>query len=275
MEKIGKELLSEARVDSPGLSARILLEHASGLSKMDYILARREEAAEEIREEFFALLERRKRGEPIAYITGRKEFFGRNFHINDSCLIPRPETEQLVELALQFMPAAKCNFLDAGCGSGCIGLTLLAERCLWMGVLLDKFEGAMETAQKNARNLNLTAQFVRGDIFNAPFARNSFDLVVSNPPYISPDDKAEVMSEALDFEPWQALFSDEGGLSHMKYLARLAIKSLRPGGFVIVEHGWRQSEKVRAIFESAGFANICAYRDLANLSRCVAAQKIL
>lgn len=268
-----REILTKAGVDSPGLCARILTARAAGLAKIDYILCADQEldtAAAGRLEKFVA---RRAKGEPLAYILGEKEFYGLLFRVSAATLTPRPETELLVELALKFLPEQAIDFVDLGCGSGCIGETLLCLRPLWRGVLLDASWGALRIAQANARSLGCAAGLLQADLFDLPIKAASMDLIISNPPYISPEDKRLVMAETLAYEPHSALFSSSGGMAHIEGVIAGAANCLKNGGYVMLEHGATQAPKVAGLLLEYGFVQIETFKDLAGLPRCAVGRK--
>lgn len=273
LEKYGAEILKRVRIDAPDLSARVILKHVTGFSETEYLLCRRQNPSPEIIKNFCRLLMRRRKGEPLAYILAAKEFYGRNFAVFPDTLIPRPETELLVDISLNTFSGDNLLFLDACCGAGCIGLTLLSERKSWQGILLDNSIQPLKNAVLNAANLNVAPVLVYGDIFRWPFSPDIFDLVISNPPYISVEEKTEVMPEVIQYEPASALFSPNDGLAHLKGIIMGAARSLRPEGTIIIEHGYRQRGAILKLLTEFAFTNITVYDDMANLPRCVMAKK--
>lgn len=273
LEKNAQELLREARVDNPALSARVLLKSAAGLSDKDYLLSRGLPASLATRRIMGQFLERRSRGEPVAYITGKKEFYGRDFKVSSATLIPRPESEQLIDLALANLGEQPCLFLDAGCGSGCLGLTLLCERPAWRGILFDYSQKALEIARENSRLLNIECDFLVGDIFHWFFQPRIFNLIIANLPYISHTEKGEVMAEVLAYEPESALFSPDSGLGHIKALVDKAALSLLSSGILLLEHGWKQESEIEEYLREKGFTEVTAFRDFADLPRVILAKK--
>lgn len=243
------------------------------MSRVELAVSKDRELSAAELEKLYALARRRLLGEPMAYLLGRRDFYAHSFHVNPHTLIPRPETELLVDLALDFLPQGGVLFLDAGCGCGCIGLSLLAARPEWRGVLLDISSGALRCARQNAMEIAPRAMFAQGDFFNPPFPGSSLDLIVSNPPYIGRHELSRDQARALAFEPQSALFSDEEGLGHLKALAKEAMRCLKPGALCLAEHGASQREGAEAAFKSAGFRDIRYFDDLAGLPRCVAAAK--
>lgn len=269
-----RKKLAKAGVDSPGLCARLLAAHATGLNKIQYLLGWETELPGEICANIARLADRRAKGEPLAYILGNREFYGYDFEVTKATLIPRPETELLVDLALKFLPADKrIVFCDAGCGSGCIGLSLMAEMPDWKGILVDISAGALEVARRNANNLALSPLFIQADFAALPFSAESLDLLVSNPPYIARSRENLVMASTLAWEPRLALFSERDGLANLADTIAAGKIQLKQGGFIILEHDCNQGEAVKALLKEADFAEIADYNDLAGLSRCAVAQK--
>ncbi|MBQ9405496.1 MAG: peptide chain release factor N(5)-glutamine methyltransferase [Desulfovibrio sp.] len=271
-------LLKRAGVDSPRLSAEVLvrealcrLESESDWSARLFCImeAGRTLTAEEV-VQLDSLMARRAKGCPVAQIVGHKEFYGREFLVTQHTLIPRPETELVVECALLLVKEA-CCFADMGSGSGCIGLTLAAERLDWHGLLLDASTAALGTAAANCVRLGLAqrVRVVAGDMFQAPLRPNSLDLLVSNPPYIGISERHSVMAEVLEYEPEGALFSGHDGLKHLAAVMRVAAMTLKPGGWIVLEHGAYQGRDVRQMLVAGDiFDNVQTQRDLAGHERC-------
>lgn len=218
---------------------------------------------------FRALLEKRKLGEPIAYLLGEREFWSLPFLVTPDTLIPRPETELLVELALQagdgLAPAGTpLSVVDLGTGSGVIALALASERPHWQLVATDASHAALRIAQKNARRLkrdNVEFQF---GSWLTPLAGRRFHLIVSNPPYIA---SADPHLRDLGFEPQSALVAGNDGLDDIRVIVRDAPAHLQAGGWLLIEHGYDQGEAVRALFMTAGFAGVETRQDLGGNDR--------
>lgn len=272
-EKKLEALLVEAGVDSPGLCARMLVEHVLGLDPVHHILSSSRTLSADEENRLEDLVQRRAAGEPMAYILGRKAFYEHEFMVSPATLVPRPETEMLVDLALGLLPESRIRFADIGAGSGCIGLSLMAKRPCWHGVLLDISGEALHVASRNASRIAANPCLIQGDMFNLPFRDNSLDLLISNPPYIAFDEFPE-MDRTLAYEPPSALFSGNEGLGHIQGLALEAKRVLRAGGLAIIEHGYLQSRKVCEILTDAGFMDVNDHNDLAGLPRCATGQKI-
>lgn len=218
------------------------------------------------RTRFEALLVRRLAGEPVAYLTGRREFYGRTFEVGPAVLIPRPETEHLVELALERLPPGEAaSVLDLGTGSGCIAITLALEQPLARVTAVDRSSAALAVARRNADILNATVEFLDSDWFAALGGRR-FDLIVANPPYVASGDP-HLSQGDLRFEPAAALAAGADGLADLRTLAAAAPAHLVARGWLLLEHGWDQAEAVRALLHAAGFANPATWQDLAGQPR--------
>ncbi|MGY6587626.1 MAG: peptide chain release factor N(5)-glutamine methyltransferase [Wenzhouxiangella sp.] len=217
---------------------------------------------------FEALLARRHAGEPLAYILGQREFYGREFSVNPAVLIPRPETELLVDLTLKLGLPDNAKLADIGTGSGCIGLTLAAEQPTWALWLCDLSADALAVAEANRVALGLTGQveLSSGDLLAALPAALRFHAITSNPPYVAEGDRHLEQGD-LRFEPSMALSSGADGLDIIRRLAQGADNHLVPGGWLLMEHGFDQAEAVRALLEENDFQNIASHRDLAGIER--------
>lgn len=214
-------------------------------------------------------LQRRAAGEPLAYILGRKEFFGLMLDVNPDVLVPRPDTEILVEWALDLIPTDRpCRVLDLGTGSGAIALALQNERPLAQVTAIDASEGAWRTAKANGAKLNLPVRFLLGS-WLAPVANETFDLIVSNPPYIAEGDPH---LPALTHEPITALTAGHDGLRDIRTIATDALKHLEPGGWLLFEHGYDQAETVSQLLSATGYDRVNSRLDLAGHQRCTGGQ---
>ncbi|CAM5528959.1 peptide chain release factor N(5)-glutamine methyltransferase [Rhodanobacter lindaniclasticus] len=216
---------------------------------------------------FSALVERRAAGEPVAYITGRRGFWSLELEVTPATLIPRPETELLVELALQrLLPDAACSVADLGTGSGAIALAIARERPHAQVVATDASTDALAVARRNAQRHTLgDVAFLHGD-WLAPLAGRQFDLIVSNPPYIEAADPHLVQGD-LRFEPVGALASGTEGLDDIRRIVRDAHVHLHPGGWLLFEHGWNQGDATRALLDSAGYTEVFTAQDLEHRDR--------
>ena len=269
--------LAEAGAESPRLAAQLLLGHVLGLDRLHVELACEQELAEKEIAAARALVRRHAAGEPMAHLLGRREFYGRDFAVNAHTLVPRPDTEVLVDTVLRLMPDndTPVCFADLGAGSGCIGLTLACERLRWHGILLELDAQALTTAQANACFLGVAERVrcVRGDMFTPPLRAGCLDVLVANPPYIAHAERAEVMPEVLRYEPHTALFSENNGLAHLAACIDAGRRLLKTGGWIVLEHGYRQGEAVRSLLSEAGFAQATTVPDLAGRDRCSFAQQ--
>lgn len=222
---------------------------------------------------FNALTARRSAGEPIAYLLGVREFYGRVFRCSPAALIPRPETELLIERALLHVPEhASTRIVDIGTGTGCIAITLALERPVATVTAVDISADALALARDNAQRLSANVALIESDWFAALRHDAQFDLMLSNPPYIVPGD-AHLTQGDLRFEPAMALADAVDGLESYRQLARGAQRHLKSGGMIIVEHGYDQGESVPALLAAAGFADVTMRRDLAGHPRVTEARK--
>ncbi|HLO98865.1 MAG TPA: peptide chain release factor N(5)-glutamine methyltransferase [Fimbriimonas sp.] len=236
--------LSAAGVASASLESKLIAGHVL-LVDRTWIVTHPEHEIEPIN--FEQVLQRRENQEPLAYILGFREFFGRRFRVDPNVLIPRHETEVLVEEVLKLGPAP-LDVLDVGTGSGCIAITLKLERPEWNITACDISGGALQIARENAETLGAEVTFRHSDLLEA-FEAGSVDVIVSNPPYIDPSESLPV--EVRSFEPHTALF---GGLEGMELYQRLRLDAprvLRPGGRVFLEIGQTQADAIRELFEGA------------------------
>ena len=240
--------------------ARLLLAEAAGFSQASLAAAPELEIPFEVENVFFDFMDKRKSGIPVAYILGRKEFYGLELSVNPSVLIPRPETELLVDLALERKPA---SMLDLGTGSGAIGIAVKFNSPGTRVVAVDSDLSALITARRNAAKLNLDIDFRHGRWFE-PVADERFELVISNPPYIANGDPH---LEALRFEPRGALVSGADGLDAIRDIAKAAPPHLAPGGWLLLEHGQGQEQAVRGLIAEAGLESVATWPDLAGIAR--------
>jgi release factor glutamine methyltransferase len=225
----------------------------------------------EQKKSFDLLYERRIGGEPIAYILGKKEFWSLELAINQNVLIPRPETETLVEVALNKLGRKTAIVADLGTGSGAIAIALAYERPQWSVIATDISEVALELARYNAMQLQLkNIAFHRGD-WSGALQRKKFDLIISNPPYIAQNDP-HLQQGDVRFEPRIALEAGDG-LSELQKIIIQAKKYLKTGGLLMLEHGYDQSEKVQNLLHRNKYQNIMRYKDLAGIYRIVVAEK--
>lgn len=256
---------ASARIDPA--DAALLLAHALGRSR-GWLYAHGDEVPEPaLLRRFEALLARRLGGEPVAYLTGTRGFWTFELQVTPDTLIPRPETERLVELALErLQPGAALRIADLGTGSGAIALALALERPRAQVVATDASAAALAVAQRNAVALGAgNVSFRQGSWFE-PLAGGRFDLVASNPPYVAQGDP-HLSRGDLRFEPAAALSSGADGLGDLRTIVRDAPGHLLPGGWLLLEHGFDQGAAVRALLEDAGFGDVATARDLEDRER--------
>ncbi|GAB3356762.1 MULTISPECIES: peptide chain release factor N(5)-glutamine methyltransferase [Giesbergeria] len=220
---------------------------------------------------FLALCQRRAAGEPVAYLTGVKEFYGLPLQVDSRVLDPRPDTETLVDWALERLQAVPSpQVLDLGTGSGAIALALQQQRPDAHVLALDASANALAVAQANAQRLGLAVRFQHGHWLQG--VQGHFDAIVSNPPYIASSDPHLA---TLQHEPLQALASGPDGLDDIRDIAIQAPAHLKPGGWLLLEHGWNQAASVRALLTQAGLCQVQSRCDLAGIERCTGAQRPL
>jgi release factor glutamine methyltransferase len=254
-----------ARVD-----AQILLLHALArpLHERAWLLAHDTDLLTAMQQQTWALaVQRRLQGEPVAYITGRKDFFGLTLNVDARVLDPRPDTETLVEWALELLAADQpARVLDLGTGSGAVALALQHQRPAAQVTAVDASADALAVASANAQRLNLPVNCVLSHWMDA--VPGPFELIVSNPPYVAEGDPHLT---ALTHEPLSALTSGADGLDDIRQIIAQAPSRLAPGGWLLLEHGWDQSVPVQALLRKAGFVQVQSRRDLGGIERCTGA----
>jgi release factor glutamine methyltransferase len=264
--KEGSDFLG-TEIDNAYHEALILLQHATHRTK-EYLIAHAEETVrEDCLSRFRQYLERRDHGEPIAYIVEEKEFWSLPFYVTQGVLIPRPETEQLVESTLELLKnRSHAKILDLGAGCGCIALSIAKEKPDTQVTACDISDACLNVAQVNAQNLNIhNVSFVRSHWFSA-ITPGDFDIIVCNPPYISEDD--QLIEEAVEkYEPDIALFSDNHGLEDLYHVIENAPGFLASGGSLVLEHGLNQAEAVQNKMRDLNFHYIHTLQDLQNHDR--------
>lgn len=215
---------------------------------------------------FQAYLQRRRAGEPVAYILGHQGFWSLDLEVAPHTLIPRPDTELLVETALQLAPATPQRVLDLGTGSGAIALALASERGGWQVIGVDRIAEAVALAERNRQRLKLgNAEFRQSSWFDG-LAGERFDLILSNPPYIAADDR-HLGEGDVRFEPLSALVAGVDGLDDIRQIIAQAPRHLQAGGWLLLEHGYDQAEAVRELLAAAGFTAVDSRRDLGGHQR--------
>lgn len=251
---------------TPRLDAELLLAAALGKPR-SYLRTwpeRELDAAQQA--QFNAFMQRRRSGEPVAYILGRQGFWSLDLEVAPHTLIPRPDTELLVETALERLPATPLAVLDLGTGTGAIALALASERPAWQVTGVDRVEDAVALAERNRQRLNLgNASFVQSHWFSA-LAGQRYGLILSNPPYIRADDHHLDQGD-VRFEPSSALVAGSDGLDDIRAIIQTAPQHLLEGGWLLLEHGFDQASDVRALLAAEGFVEVHSRRDLAGHER--------
>jgi release factor glutamine methyltransferase len=266
-----RDRLKAAGVDGPVIDARLLVEAAADATRADIIADPQRVLSDDQTARLEDYISRRERREPVSHILGRRGFWKIMLRVTPDVLTPRPDTETLVELALRDLPQnSPFSLLDLGVGSGAILLAILAERPAGKGLGVDVSVEALAVARENAASLGLGRQvaLLRGD-WTAGLGDSSFDLVVSNPPYIRSPEIAALQPEVRDHEPRLALDGGVDGLEAYRQLAPQTLRVLKPGGRFLVEIGFDQSADVEALFREAGGVSIATAKDLANRDRVV------
>lgn len=266
--KEGAARLRDSGVREAELDARLLLEYVCHTDRNTLFAHPEREVSEEERAKFLTLIERREKREPLQYITKEQEFMGLTFETSVNTLIPRQDTECLVEEAMKNLHDGMA-ILDVCCGTGCILLSLLhySNNCTGVGVDIDA--NAVSLAKKNAKNLGIDATFAVSDLFEA--VEGTFDLITSNPPYIPTKVIETLDPEVKDYEPVAALDGGEDGLTFYRLIAAKAKQYLKRGGMIFFEIGYDQGEDVSEIMKENGYRHIEVKKDLAGLDRIVSA----
>ncbi len=260
------EALAAARGRIPASEARMFLREVTGCSAAQVAAYPERALSAEQAARYAGLLERRAAGEPVAYLLGEREFYGRSFRVSPAVLIPRPETELIVDLVkARVAPGTAPAVLDLGTGSGALAVTLALEIPAARVTAVDLSPAALEVARANAAALGAQVSFVESDWFAAVGAER-FEIIVSNPPYIV-DDDPHLAEGDVRFEPRSALVSGRSGLDDLTRITAAAPAFLAPGGWLLMEHGYDQAEAVRALLGAAGFVAVESARDLAGIER--------
>jgi release factor glutamine methyltransferase len=248
------------------LENRILLCEATGLTRVQLITQGDRALTPDEATRLDELVARRLHGEPIAYIVGKREFFGLDFQVGPAVLIPRPDTELIVELALERLPQGPSRLLDMGTGSGAIAVAVAHTRPDADVTALDVSPDALAVAQANAAANGARVRFVHSSWFDALAAGESFDVIASNPPYIAAGDEHLAQGD-LRFEPVGALTDHADGLSALRIIVQGGPRHLVPGGWLLLEHGYDQAAAVRALLLEAGYTDVQSWQDLAGIER--------
>jgi len=272
--KKASQILKNHNIISHELDAEIILCDIMGVTKEFLITNNHINVSKEIIKKYNSAINRRINKEPVAYITGKKEFWSKNFAVNSSTLIPRPETELLIYKIIKIFKNKKINVLDIGTGSGCILLSILSELSFSRGIGIDISAKAIQTARENSKNLNLfyRAKFKVCDLVK--FNVGKYDLIVSNPPYISLDDIKNLSSDIIKYEPLVALKGGYDGLDLIKKVIYKSNDLLKRNGLLAIEIGFNQYQKVSNILTRKGFREISREYDYKRNIRCIISTKM-
>lgn len=264
--RMGKDRLMEAKIPEAELDARLLLEEVCGTDRNDLLVHGDREIAPEQSERYLDFIHRRQKHEPLQQITGYQEFMGLRFKVTPDVLIPRQDTEILVEEVMRYLHDGM-HILDMCTGSGCILLSLLKYSNDCEGTGCDISEPALKVAEENAKELSLNASFVQSNLFEN--ISGKYEFIVSNPPYIPTGVIPTLMEEVRDHEPVSALDGREDGLYFYREIVEKAGEYLYPGGMLFFEIGYDQAEKVSSLMREAGYQEVTVCKDLAGLDRVV------
>jgi release factor glutamine methyltransferase len=258
------EMLRIANIDS--IDSRALLRAALGVSDTYLIAHPGQPLTEQQHERYLDWVERRRAGEPVAYLTGEREFYSLAFKVTPAVLIPRPETELLVDFALERVPAHEpYRVLEVGTGSGCVAVAIARHRPRARVTATDVSRAALAVARENAARHGSSTEFIESDWLDA-LAGRRFDLIVSNPPYVAEHDPHLSQGDSR-FEPRSALVAGADGLSCIRLIIEQARAHLEPGGGLLFEHGYDQAARCRALLEQAGYRDVTSRGDLAGIER--------
>ena len=276
----GREVLTAAQIADADIDAWLLLQYVTGINRMMYLMEPDKSVSNEDTLAYHEVIARRATHYPLQYITHTQEFMGLDFYVDERVLIPRQDTEVLVEMALEFLKDGM-TVLDMCTGSGCILISLAANRRLASGLGVDLSEGALEVAQKNARANGLDQlEWIQSSLFEAfendldKSDKLQVDMIVSNPPYIESEVIPTLMPEVIAHEPMMALDGFEDGLYFYREITANAPAYLKNKGYLLFEIGYNQGEAVADLMRMTGFVNIRIKKDLAGLDRVVYGQWI-
>jgi release factor glutamine methyltransferase len=272
----GIQKLNAAQVENPNLDAKIIFKHILSVDNEQFELCKKNEISNKITKSYFKLIDRRIKREPIAYITNKQSFWNDEFKVTKDTLIPRPETELILENVLSYFPDKKIdlNIADLGTGSGCIIISLLQEYINASGIGIDISKEAIKIANENKKLLKNHERLKLLEEDYAEYNLNGFDIIVSNPPYIS-QNSLDIQKDVYDYEPHLALFSKNNGIeAYNKIISNLASR-IDKNFFLFLEIGLGQASEVTKLLKNNGFTEILIKADLANIPRCVIAKKII
>ena len=272
----GIKKLNAAQVENSNLDAKIIFKHILSVDNEQFELCKKNEISSKITKSYFELIDRRIKREPIAYITNKQSFWNDEFKVTKDTLIPRPETELILESVISYFPDKKIdlNIADLGTGSGCIIISLLQEYINASGIGIDISKEAIKIANENKKLLKNHERLKLLDEDYAEYNLNGFDIIVSNPPYIS-QNSLDIQKDVYDYEPHLALFSKNNGIeAYNKIISNLASR-IDKNFFLFLEIGLGQASEVTKLLKNNGFTEILTKVDLANIPRCVIAKKII
>ena len=272
----GIQKLNAAQVENSNLDAKIIFKHILSVDNEQFELCKKNKISSKITKSYFELIDRRIKREPIAYITNKQSFWNDEFKVTKDTLIPRPETELILESVISYFPDKKIdlNIADLGTGSGCIIISLLQEYINASGIGIDISKEAIKIANENKKLLKNHERLKLLDEDYAEYNLNGFDIIVSNPPYIS-QDSLDIQKDVYDYEPHLALFSKNNGIeAYNKIISNLASR-IDKNFFLFLEIGLGQASEVTKLLKNNGFTEILTKVDLANIPRCVIAKKII
>ena len=272
----GIKKLNAAQVENPNLDAKIIFKHILSVDNEQFELCKKNEISNKVTKSYLELIARRIKREPIAYITNKQSFWKDEFKVTKDTLIPRPETELILENVLSYFPDKKIdlNIADLGTGSGCIIISLLQEYINASGIGIDISKEAIKIANENKKLLKNHERLKLLDEDYAEYNLNGFDIIVSNPPYIS-QNSLDIQKDVYDYEPHLALFSKNNGIdAYNKIISNLASR-IDKNFFLFLEIGLGQASEVTKLLKNNGFTEILTKVDLANIPRCVIAKKII
>ncbi|MBU2886086.1 peptide chain release factor N(5)-glutamine methyltransferase [Gilvimarinus agarilyticus] len=258
--------------DSARLDAEVLLSAVLDKSRTYFYTWPERTLNDSEQQTFNALIKRRALGEPVAFLTGTQEFWSLPLKTHSQTLIPRPETELLVEQALALGIDDAAQVLDLGTGTGAIALALASERPSWQISAVDRIADSVNLARANAQHLKLNVTIYQSNWFAAVPKHERFALIVSNPPYIDAEDE-HLQQGDVRFEPASALVADEAGLADIRRISEQALDYLTPAGYLLFEHGWQQAALVRNLMNDLGYQHVHSVRDLAGIERVTIGQR--
>ncbi|WP_054743506.1 peptide chain release factor N(5)-glutamine methyltransferase [Cellulosilyticum ruminicola] len=270
--KWGEAVLNSYKRPNAAIDAKLLMKNLLGFDEMRLLLERDQKLAAHLKESYTYVIAKRAQGIPVQYITRNQEFMGLNFYVDDRVLIPRQDTETLIELLIEKARIEQFKTgVDIGAGSGCISISLVTYIEGLNMTAIDLSEGALDVTKKNVKEHGLEehVKFLQSDVLEAYNKEEKVDLVVSNPPYISLQDCKDLMIEVIGHEPRMALTDEGDGLSFYKRITNDAKEILKPGGIIAYEIGYDQGKAVKIMLEEAGYIEVEVYQDLAGKDRVV------